>query len=110
MQKTYKIDTPVTIKNENGTSKRSNCKCGTWITHWESLSSLKAGTCSVEGCSSAGTEGAHITRPNSKFKDYQTHSFIVPMCKTHNGKHGEVLKSKSGITFVWANVEETCGK
>ena len=110
MQNAYKLDTPVTLKNEIGTSARPNCTCGSWIGHWEKLSGLKADTCSVEGCNLDGTEGAHITRPNAKNEDYQTHSFIVPMCKTHNGKHGESLKSKAGITFVWANVNETCGK
>lgn len=110
MKPVYTVDEQVVLKNENGTSSRPNCTCGSWIGHWEELCGLKAGKCSVAGCELEGTEGAHITRPNAKNEDYKTHSYIVPMCKKHNGKHGERLKSKVGVTFVWANVKETCGK
>lgn len=109
MKIVHTVSTTAVLKNENGTSTRPNCACGSWIDHWEKLSGLKAGICSVDGCNLAGTEGAHITRPKAKDEDYRMHSFIVPMCKAHNGKHGETLISKSGITFVWANVQKTCG-
>lgn len=56
------------------------------------------------------TVGAHITRPNAKNEDYKTHSYIVPMCVEHNGKHEEEFKSRENYTFVWANVSQTCGK
>ncbi|WP_277058897.1 hypothetical protein [Trichlorobacter lovleyi] len=110
MKAVYKVDKPVLLQNEKGTAARPNCTCGTWIDHWENLSGLKAGHCSVAGCEKEGTVGAHITRPNAKNEAYKTHSYIVPMCKDHNGKHGEKLTSKSGVTFVWANIKETCGK
>ena len=106
----YSVSEKVKIKNENGTAVRPNCNCGPWIAHWEKFSKKKAGLCSVDGCNEKGTEGAHTTRPAAKNEDYKTHSYIVPMCKSHNGKHGETFTSKSDVTFVWANVKETCDK
>jgi len=109
MKTVYTSTDPVTIKNENGTADRSTCSCGSWIAHWEIYSGEKPNICSVEYCTSKGTEGAHVTRPKAKNDDYKTHSYIVPMCKTHNGMHGKSFTTKDKITFVWANVQETCG-
>lgn len=100
----------VIIKNEVGTSKRPICTCGSWIDHWKKFSNKPAGKCAVNGCSNDATVGAHITRPNAKNEDYKTHSYIVPMCSEHNGKHGEKFTSRKNCTFVWANVSQTCGK
>lgn len=70
---------------------------------------MAATVCSVEGCKEKATDGAHITRPAAENEAYKTHSYIVPMCAMHNGKHGETFYSKDTVTFVWANVQETCG-
>lgn len=108
MKNVYSVQEKVKIKNTKGTSDR-DCKCGSWIEHWENYSKKPASTCVVDGCSNKATVGAHIIRPNAKSDDYKTHPYIVPMCSSHNGKHGEEFYSKENTTFVWANVAETCG-
>ncbi len=110
MKVTYTTTEEVKVKNENGTANRKDENCGTWIKHWEKFSKLKQTVCSIKGCSNSGTEGAHTTRPNATSEEYKTHSYILPMCPEHNGKHGETLTAKSRSTFVWANIAETCGK
>jgi hypothetical protein len=100
----------VAVKNENGTSNRKDPNCGSWISHWEKISKLQKSFCRISGCNNLATDGAHITRPYAKIDDYKTHSYILPMCPEHNGKHGEILLAKPGSTFVWANISETCGK
>ena len=112
MMSVYTLESEATIKNEVGTSAVSDeCEnCGSWIAHWEALSGQDAGKCSVKNCSNDGEVGAHITRPFATNEDYQTHPYIVPMCREHNGKHGQSFTSKKGVTFVWANMQETCGK
>lgn len=108
MQVVYSITESVKIKNEKGTSNRS-CNCNSWLAHWEKYSKSKAGKCAVSSCNEAATVGAHITRPAAQNEDYKTHSYIVPMCSSHNSQHEETFQSKSTLTFVWANVSKTCG-
>ena len=108
MKIVYDMTNPVKIKNANGTAARK-CKCGSWLAHWEIFSEQSSTKCSVTGCNENATLGAHITRPSAKNEDYKTHNYIAPMCSAHNGKHGEQFTSKSNLTFVWANVKETCG-
>ncbi len=108
MEKIYSVKNSVVIKNEVGTSKRPNCSCGLWIDHWEKFSELSRDKCCVDGCKNDATLGAHITRPRAEDDAYKTHSYIVPMCAEHNGKHGETFNTKESCTFVWANVQKMC--
>ncbi len=108
MNTVYSCSQSVQIKNANGTATRS-CSCGSWLQHWEKYSKKKATKCSVAECSKQADVGAHITRPRAKNDDYKTSPYIVPMCSSHNGQHGETFDSKEAVTFVWANVKETCG-
>jgi len=74
-------------KNINGASDSSTCPCGSWIRHWENYSGISRWLCAVSGCEEKATEGAHV-----QLKDAGgNHRYIVPMCKTHNGKHGQEL-------------------
>ncbi len=50
MEIVYTMDTKVKIKNENGTSKRPVCSCGSWISHWKNFSYEDVEKCSVDGC------------------------------------------------------------
>ena len=104
----YSYSESVKIKNANATASRS-CSCGSWLKHWEKYSNNEAGTCSVDGCDKQADAGAHVTRPNAKSDKLKTSPYIVPMCSSHNAQHGETFDSKAPVTFVWANVEETCG-
>lgn len=110
----YSVSNIVTVKNVNGSSKRSpKCpNCGNWIEHWKNLSKLSIPKCCVEGCNSLADVGAHVVRPLATVEFYRTNEYIVPMCNSHNGHHGESFKTKasSNVTFVRANVAESCGK
>lgn len=109
MKTLYSVKDQVKIKNEVGTSRRSPCSCGSWLSHWKKYAKTSPGKCSVAGCKNDASVGAHITRPNAKIENYKTHSYIVPMCDDHNGQHGKIFTSKQNCTFVWANVSKTCG-
>lgn len=108
MKTVYSCNEAVKIKNANGTAGKS-CGCGSWLQHWEKFSKKKSAKCSVHGCNQQAAVGAHITRPRAENDAYKTAPYIVPMCASHNGQHGNTFDSKEGVTFVWANVTETCG-
>lgn len=107
MKAVYTRNDSVVIMNSNGSAGRS-CQCGSWLDHWENLSDLQAGKCSVAGCSEYAKVGAHVTRPKAENDAYKTAPYIVPMCSYHNSQHGETFRSKPGVTFVWANKQQTC--
>ena len=107
------------LVNRNGTAKKSQkcSNCGPWIKHWETLSEQdapSAGDCAVVGCTGrtkggklAEIEGCHVMIKDSDDKRV----FIAPLCKCCNNKaDGTELKLSRGITLVWANMQETCGK
>jgi len=88
-------------KNKNGTSGRS-CKCGSWKQHWVNNSSKSwPSNCSVKGCSSSPTLGAHII--NSTVSGER----IVPACSSCNHLSGE-FDLNIGVTLVSANKSKTC--
>ena len=53
------------LRHKGGTKDRK-CKCGSWIKHYEKLSGLIRGKCSVYGCTSPATDGAHVCVSRSK--------------------------------------------
>ena len=110
MKVVYRVVPRVKIKNEKKTARRPPCSCGSWLAHWEKFSKQKAHKCSVYKCDEPATVATHITRPAAESDDYKTDAYLVPMCATHNAKHEEIFRSKNSVTFVWANVEETCGR
>lgn len=92
------------VKNINGTSY-NNCKCGSWLKHWEKLSEKTASFCSVYGCSTkTDLVGAHVQKTTTDMSWY-----IIPFCNSHNQTKGELNISDS-TTFVSANKKETCEK
>ncbi len=94
------------VNNINGTSQNT-CKCGSWLEHWKKFSgqSLPA-LCPEMKCYEKPEVGAHVQKDTST----DTNWYIVPFCKTHNGKKGESLDISGNIILVSANVSETCGK
>lgn len=90
------------VKNINGTSK-NRCNCGSWLKHWENYSGTPAIFCSVFGCNSSATVGAHVQIANSFIDKW----YIVPMCQLHNSLSGQLEVSG---TLISANVNETCGR
>ncbi|QDX30965.1 hypothetical protein [Dickeya poaceiphila] len=112
MKVSYLMEESVTVRNEKGSSRKTDPNCKTWIKHWENYSGKKANSCSIKGCKETDDlVGAHVLRPYAKNEDYKKHPYIIPMCDTHNGKsHEEEQTTKPNTTFVWANVSETCGE
>jgi len=105
--------------NRNGTAEKSKVcpNCGPWIKHWETLSEKnapKAGDCAVAGCTgktkagkSAEIEGCHVMIKGSDNKRV----FIAPLCTCCNNTADDTeLKLSKGMTLVWANAQQTCGK
>jgi hypothetical protein len=90
-------------RNINGTSDK-DCVCGSWLKHWENLSSKAATSCSASSCSRIDLVGAHVQKEGTKDNSW----FIIPLCTLHNGQHGKVVDVKAGTTFVSANKNETC--
>ncbi len=94
------------VRNINGTSDKT-CKCGSWLNHWKKYSSKKLPLfCSAAGCFEKSTVGAHVLKDNSNDKGW----YIIPLCNSHNALQGESLTVISTITFVSANVSQTCGE
>ncbi len=90
------------VKNINGTSQ-NNCKCGSWLKHWEKFSGRKAYSCSAEGCYGIEIVGAHVQKDSL----YDSNWYIVPFCYSHNRSVNKV-ELKIGVELVSANKEETC--
>lgn len=92
------------VKNINGTSD-NNCKCGSWLKHWEMHSGKSANYCSAFGCMvKTDLVGAHVQKTTTDMSWY-----IIPFCKEHNQTKGE-LQITEPTTFVSASKKETCDK
>lgn len=88
-------------KNKKGTSNRS-CSCESWKQHWINISGESwPEKCSIYGCSSTPTLGAHIYNSNVSGEK------IVPACDSCN-KLSDEFDLKSGTTLVSANKSDTC--
>ena len=93
--------TPTGWTNKNGTAFR-NCSCGTWKAHWiKHAQKSWPGICSVEGCNSPATLGAHVY--NSEVDGER----IVPMCDSCN-KRSTPFTLKGNVTLPRANTAMTC--
>ena len=94
------------VHNINGSSKRSpNCKCGSWKQHWLKFSGAKEWPtfCSVITCINHAEDGGHVQlKPKGDW-------YIVPLCKSCNGKHGQSLEVSNGTLFAPADRASTCG-
>ena len=97
------MDVPATgWKNKVGTADRG-CKCGAWSSHWVRFSNKPwPATCSVNGCSSQATLGAHVINTTVAGEK------IVPMCDSCNKLSG-IFTLKGLIALANANKSETCG-
>ena len=94
------------VQNLNGTGAHT-CKCGSWIAHWKKYSKTVPTTCARKGCPNKAEYGGHVQKVNSTDK----HWYIIPLCPACNNiNSSEKFELKSGIDFVSANVNLTCGK
>lgn len=84
----------------------TNCKCGSWLAHWERLAGRAAFFCAERSCCvSYGLVGAHVQIAGASDRAW----YIVPLCAKHNA-NGAALDISDGVKPVAANVRETCGK
>ena len=91
------------VKNISGTSDKT-CKCESWLSHWERFSGRNSFLCTVLGCFSAATLGAHVQKSGSLDQKH----YIVPFCSSHNSSTS-VIELERDTMLVSANVAETCG-
>lgn len=110
MKKVHKMGESVTVRNAICTADRVCSNCGTWLNHWLKYSSYNVGDCSILNCHNAAEVGAHVLRPKATAA-IKACQYIIPMCRAHNSKASSVyMKTKVGVDFVWANINETCSK
>ena len=75
------------VKNLNGTSGKHCSACRTWLNHWRYHSDSSRSTCSVKGCGSEATVGAHVKKVHGLAG--RSH-YILPMCQRHNKTPGDL--------------------
>lgn len=92
------------VRNINGRSY-VNCKCGSWLNHWERFSGQKTSFCIVTDCLETELVGAHVQRDTL----YDKNSYVIPLCKMHN-KSKSVLEISDIYVLVPANKKKTCEK
>ncbi len=94
------------VKNINGISAK-RCPCGSWLQHWVNNSGqLLPRYCAEAACVRSPSIGAHVQKDIAG----DDHWYIVPLCATHNAMTGKSIEVSTYVTFVSANVSETCGK
>ncbi len=91
------------IKNLVGTSN-NECKCDSWLKHWENYSKQTSLFCSVTGCNEIADRGAHVQIVGFNNQNW----YIVPFFAKHNKTSG--IHDIGSTTLVSANVSTTCGK
>jgi hypothetical protein len=98
------------MKVKNLTGDKGVCACGTWLAHWVKFNGKKTAVpqlCAVKDCNGNDLVGGHVKKVGTADND----TYIVPICKACNGKHGEELE----IVEVYAPLapaatSKTCGK
>ncbi|MDR1249030.1 MAG: hypothetical protein LBK63_06980 [Treponema sp.] len=75
------------VRNINGTSDSPDCPCGTWLKHYENYSGIDTPACAESSCVENAEVGAHVQKMDKDDRSW----YIVPLCKKHNGLHGQVL-------------------
>lgn len=92
------------VKNINGTSD-TNCKCGSWLKHWEKFSGQTTQYCTETKCVNTDLVGAHVQKADSADNNW----YIIPLCNSHNQSTG-TLEVSDSYKLVSANKKETCEK
>jgi len=93
------------VKNINGTSD-ATCKCDSWLKHWETYGGGTSGLCAEKSCTTKAEIGAHVQKADGNDNKW----YIVPLCKKHNGLHGQEIEIMDSTKLVSANTKQTCAK
>ncbi len=94
------------VRNENGTSRRRRCACGSWLGHYQSQGGGRRTTCARMGCRGQAEVGAHV-----KFVDRRRGgaSWIAPLCRGCNHpSNREPMYIDSRTTLISARRSFTC--
>jgi hypothetical protein len=94
----------VKIRNINGTSDNPKCPCGTWLKHWEKYTGIEFPACAEASCRENAEVGAHVQKLGSDRSWY-----IIPLCKAHNGLHGQELEILDIFQPVPVTSRNKCG-
>ena len=91
------------VENIDGT-RDNNCKCGSWLEHWNKFSNEEIHHCQASGCTDAVKYGAHVQKADSHDRNW----YIVPLCEMHSHStyHVDIIV---GTPLVSADPNETCG-
>lgn len=93
----------VTIKNIE-IEPTDNCKCGSWLNHWNNFNNKPSVFCSEIRCTKMfDLVGAHVKKIGN-----DENSYIIPLCEGHS-KSKEELVINNFVKFIPANTEGTCG-
>jgi len=111
------------VRNMENTADKK-CNCNNWMEHWSKFAKKDLPViCVVKGCTREAEDGAHVRKNynHTEIKDIATaasharnntidmKSYIVPLCKPHNAKHGEIIDIDDETILALANVAKTCG-
>jgi hypothetical protein len=91
------------VQNIGGTSGSyyTDWHSGSWIGDWRSQTGISNPYCSVYGCGSCGSHGAHVRINDGRTDGRWT---IIPMCPKHNNpNNGSEMKVKKNTRFVNLN-------
>ena len=92
------------IKNINGTTGHE-CKCGSWLKHWERHAGKSASYCAEITCVKTDLVGARVQKVHGD----DTGWYIIPLCTKHNQAQGE-LDVSAFVKIIPAVESEVCGK
>lgn len=92
------------LRNINSASD-SNCKCGSWMKHWERYRKQAAIFCFEKNCLNLATDGAQVQIANSS----DNNCYIIPLCREHSKSTSQIEIMNVG-DLISANKNETCEK
>jgi hypothetical protein len=92
------------VRNINGTSDNPNCPCGSWLKHWVRYSGNNDPFCAATSCLELPTDGAHVQKMDKDDRSW----YIVPLCKKHNGLHGQELDIENNVPLVPVTSRNKC--
>jgi hypothetical protein len=95
---------PVKVKTLS-INTNTDCKCNSWLDHWEHWGGERASFCCEELCDNLAMVGGQVLKYN---KSHST-KYIVPLCLKHANNCCEELELREGTVFVSINFKETCG-
>ena len=93
------------VKNLEHEPHPPKCVCEIWLQHWENNSGKKAGDCSALGCSKKAEVGGHVQKKDASGDRW----YIIPICKSCNGKLGQEYEVKDDTIFISVDETDQCG-